>query len=184
MRRFAIYFLVLHFLSCTQNDSYYFLTNEEAADIGYPYGSTVYSGSEKLVFQKIYVTADILQCEENKRYMTIKQKLNEEVLESWVRNSIKSFVGSNGFHGEKDKLKFYNLVIPDSILLNLDTNLVKTDSLTNLVLHSDEMKLLRKNNYNYWVIDKSIDSLLGPLSHLDFIQICSKLDLQRRLCLN
>lgn len=162
---------LLGITSCDRNnnlESYYYLDKGEALDVGYPYGAIVYKSPEEYLYRDVIIGGNVLAFKQNSKYIVAKQNLDIELLEKWIIEDIKSFIGSNGYNGERRELKFYNYVLPDTLLLKYDNSDSSISYLTNMVLKSSPVKKIRQNDTNYWIIQIANDSLIGPLTKSEF----------------
>lgn len=162
---------LLGITSCDRNnnsESYYYLDKDEALDVGYPYGSMIYKSLQEYSFNNILITSNVLEFKQNSQYVVAKQNLDMGLLRKWISESIESFIGSNGYNGERKELEFYNYVLPDTLLLKYDNSDSSINYLTNMVLQSPRVQKIRQNDTNYWIIQIANDSLIGPLTKSEF----------------
>ncbi len=54
-------------------DGYYYLSVEEAIDVGYPDGAIIYKSTERYFFKDVVITGDVIKVENNKSYIAAKQ---------------------------------------------------------------------------------------------------------------
>ena len=132
------------FLSCNSNsEHYYYLTKEEALDVGYPYGSMIYRGLQEYSFSDILITSNVLRFEQTSEFAVVQQQLDIGLLRKWISESIASFIESNGYNGARKELEFYNYVLPDTTLLKYKASDSSINYLTNIVLKSSLIQKAR-----------------------------------------
>ena len=63
MTKIILFLSIFCFLSCRNNDNlgsgYYYLSDFNAMDVGYPYGSIVYKSNQENLYKKIKYTTKI-----------------------------------------------------------------------------------------------------------------------------
>lgn len=157
--------------SCDRNnnlESYYYLDKDEALDVGYPYGSMVYKSLQEYSFSDILITSNVSKFKQNSQYVVAMQNLDTGLLRKWISESIENFIRHDGYNGERAGLKFYDYVLPDTLLLKYDNSDSSIAYLTNMVLKSSFIQKIRQNDTNYWIIQISNDSLIGPMIKSEF----------------
>lgn len=165
------FFILLCVMSCSRDnnlENYYYLSQDEALDVGYPYGSIIYKSSQQYSYSDILITSNIIAFKENSKFATVKQQINIDLLKKWIRESIENFIIHNGYNGVRKELRFYDYAFPDTLLLKYNNSDSSITYLTNLVLASSIIQKAKQNNTNYWIIQKSNDSLIGPLTKSEF----------------
>jgi hypothetical protein len=52
---------------------YYYLSREEAIDVGYPSGAIIYKSTERYFLKEVVITGDVIKVENTKSYIAAKQ---------------------------------------------------------------------------------------------------------------
>jgi hypothetical protein len=93
----ALYFCLLLSLSSCDNENlgnnYYYLPDNEALAVGYPYGSVIYKSNKKNVFQKIIIPANVIKCDVDADHILVVQKPDKQLIEKQIKED-NGFIGS------------------------------------------------------------------------------------------
>lgn len=78
MRTTILTLIVILFSNCTRDnaelgDSYYYLDNIEAIDIGYPDGAIIYKSKSKLQFDTVIISKEVVHATHNDNFIIAKQ---------------------------------------------------------------------------------------------------------------
>ncbi|ACU05857.1 hypothetical protein [Pedobacter heparinus] len=170
MRRLLALFLVLILFSCTQRNpskNYYYLSEYDALDVGYPYGSIVYKSTKEYHYQKVVVFSDVLMYKSDSRYILMEQRPNRKLMDKNIKDDLSFW---SNYYVENKKDTVIN-VFGDKMSIKHINNLLTTLSEDNLQRVSDSivknnasLKSIFKNKLNYYLIDKKSDSLYGPMN--------------------
>lgn len=142
---------------------------DEAIDVGYPYGSIIYKGLQERSFSDIIITANVVDYKQNSQFLIAEQQVDIHLLEKWINDRIKNFIETKGYNGSQSGLEFYNTLLSDSLLFKYDTSASSINFLTNIVLRSPLIQKINQNSINYWIIQKSNDSLIGPFTKAEYV---------------
>ena len=182
-----MFLMFITLMACSPNmegEKYYYLTPDEALDVGFPFGAIVYKSPKELIFREITISASVVSFKQTSKFISVKQQTDINLLKKWINEDIKGFLESKGYNGERRKLKFYDVVLTDTFLLKFDASDSSINYLTNLVLQSPRIKKMQQRDTNYWVIQKSIDSLIGPLTKSEFEYIREEMSVSSSLKLD
>jgi hypothetical protein len=166
------------------SENYFYLSEFEALDVGYPYGAIVYKSSEEYLYRDVIIGGHVLLFKKDSKYVVAKQALDIIMLRKWISESIEGFINFKGYNGEKRELKFYDYVLADTLLLKYDNTDSSVNYLTNLVLESPIIQKAKQNGINYWIIQIANDSLIGPLTKPQFEHIRNEMKIEDRLKLD
>lgn len=121
--------------------NYYYLSDYEAIDVGYPYGSIIYKAESEYHFKQIVVFSDITDIHQTGDFIIVKQTPNLELYKKYI----------------SDNAKLRNNGIPN-LFMN-DINYYIINQISDKVsepLHEETLKLeCRKNNIDIsFITDK------------------------------
>lgn len=191
MKRLKIGFAKLTLLLCfsciTENASlgngYFLLTEHESADIGYPYGSTVYwspSDSKNLTYR--IINSEIINCWHDNNYIIVQQRINLKLLKAQITDGIIRAFNYDDIDsvdviykkiGKQDFSRDFNF--PKEGQKNIEQANFIADSL----IESNVYFLSRtKRKYNYYIINKNKRTVSDPLSLTEMQSEVNKYNIQ------
>lgn len=185
MKKILLYTLTVLLTSCnsdTNIENYYYYNDD--LDKSAPFGTFVYKSTQPFVFNKILITTNVTGFRQNSKFVVARQELDTSLLRKYIYSEIEAFVRLRGYNGERNSLSFYNYILPDTFLLRFENNDSNINYLTRTVLESPKIQKLTKNDINYWIIQKSNDSTIGPLTKSEFDGVRIKLDVPDKLQLD
>ncbi|MFB9109792.1 hypothetical protein [Flavobacterium gyeonganense] len=187
MKKMNVLFVAFLLTNCsnieTMGDNYYYLSDDEAIDIGYPYGSMFYRSKEKSNFEEVLIYADVIQKKFNDEYIIIKQQPNKKLLINKIKQNLEFW---NNYYLENRKDSLVEIGYDKMTLKDIQTLLEKNKK-TKKDIVADSLfrqkscyKKIFKNKTNYYIIEKTTDSIFGPLNIKDFknIKARKKVDLE------
>ncbi|UYW02005.1 hypothetical protein K5I29_03585 [Flavobacterium agricola] len=181
-----IYFgiiILFCFTSCNDKNylgnNFYYLSEYESMDIGYPYGTIIYKSSEKNMFEKIIINSDVVNINNDENYIIVKQSPNKKLLLESIKNDLN--VWNNYYISIKkdslidlnnQKISIYNI---HKLVTNRGTEVITDSIFNNEVLY----RKMFRNKFNYYIIEKKTDSVYGPLTleELNVFKKKKKIDL-------
>lgn len=172
-------FIVLGFLlfSCDEailGDNYYYLTDYEARDVGYEYGSIVYNSSSIDNFKDIIVYSDIEKCKSDNEFILVLQVPNKPLMISRLKNSLEFW---NSYFLKNKKNINVDLVHGEISLENINKLFLKNSSqdidraVDSIFRNEIFYKKMFQDKKNYYIIQKDNDSVFGPLTLEEFQKI-------------
>lgn len=172
--------IVLGFLLLSCNDEsnlggdYYYLTDYEARDVGYEYGSIVYKSTSIDNFKDILVYSDIKKCVSNNEFVLISQVPNKPLM---IRRIKKSLEFWNSYFLKNKKNINVDLVHGETSLENINKLFLKKSSqsidmaVDSIFRNEIFYKKMFQDKRNYYIIQKDNDSIFGPLTLKEFEKI-------------
>ena len=175
MTKIILFLSIFCFLSWRNNDNlgsgYYYLSDFNAMDVGYPYGSIVYKSNQENLYKKIIIYSKIEYINYDEEYICIVQKPNKSLMKKKLKDDFE-FWNRYYFSNKKDSL--INLV-HKKILLSDIHKIVGNNKAEKLDLTADSIfnneifyKKMFQNKSNYYIIQKVNDSIFGPLTFKGF----------------
>lgn len=172
MKKLILSFIFLICISCNERSlgkDYYFLSEIESKE--YLTGSFVYKSFNENVFDSILVHPKVTNIKFDNKYIVAIQVPDEKLMLSQIK---KDLVFWNQYYMDNSKDSLINLIHGEIALKNIN-NLFKKDGKINLTKVSDSIfksseyfKKIFKNKENYYIIQKSNDSIFGPLNLKEF----------------
>ncbi len=154
-------------------NGYYVLTDFDAMDLGSSFGSIIYKGNKEFSYDKMIVYSGVKKYNYNDDFIIVYQNVDEKLIKKnlidyggKVINAFKqghSEYRISDFYGEDIKNIFYSAHLKPSKDKKEAKFLV--DSIINNNIFFKKMYDLKKC---YYIIDKTKDSLYGPLSKEEF----------------
>lgn len=172
MRYFFIFLAFCFSLGCDHSDElgndYYYLSDYEAGDAGYPYGSILYKSSEKNFFQNIIIYNRVIKVLSNNKYILVCQEPNELTMRKRNIDDVSFWRESSVYEKKTDTLiSFPHGKESLFYLKNMNPDLID-NYVDSLFKNNPYYKKIFANKVNYWIIEKFTDRLIGPLSKLEF----------------
>lgn len=170
MKKFTL-LIFLFILSCDKSklgNNYFYLSNDEAADIGYPYGSLIYESSKQYFYQKKLISAEIVKVLSDDQHIIVMQHPNINSIKRQIIDDL-NFWEEDFKRYRKDSIinfEFGNL--RKSHIKNLLNDKQKIDS---LLSNSFYYKKIFSNKTNYYLIKKEKHVMLGPFSENEFKKV-------------
>lgn len=174
MKKIILIFVIFNFLSCNNIDDlgsgYYYLSSDDASDIGYPYGSIVYKSSQKKSFKNVLVYPEIISLNYNEEYILTVQQPNKALIIQRIKDDLELW---NNYYSENKKDTLVSLVHKKMHLT--DINYLVDNKKEKLNITADSIfngevfyKKMFQNKSNYYIIKKANDSIFGPLTLKEF----------------
>jgi hypothetical protein len=162
---------------------YYYLSDDESKDIGYPYGTIVYKSEHENSFVDPIVYSDIKKCVFDNKYILVYQEPNKVYFYKELEDKIKAF-NSNFISTKKDTVLklIYGSISTKVInaLINKNDNQVKRVA-DSIITNEIYYKKMFTNKFNYWIIRLSDDSLIGPLNKEEYLGKRNELNISSSL---
>lgn len=183
MNRIYLMMLLL-VVSCNDHESlgdgYYYLSSGAAADMSYPYGSMLYYSSDnRLLGDSTLIYNTIMEVKKTKRYILVRQYPNRETMQRRLMDKISRWKESKESNPNDSLVTFPHGKENLSHIINLENNFevnkAIADSMINNILFYQRMFA---NFSNYWIIDKTEQLLIGPLTKDDFLLKQNELDIK------
>lgn len=181
MKKNSILFIVFLLTSCsnieTLGEDYYYLSGDDAMDIGYPYGSLIYRSKQKTTFDETLIYADVIKKKADDQYIIIKQQPNKKLAINKIKQNLEFW---NEYYLENHKDSLVEIGYDKMTLINIQNLVKKNKSIRqdiiadSLFKHKVCYKKIFKNKNNYYIIQKRNDSIFGPLTLKDFQKIKRK----------
>ncbi len=167
--------ITICFISCKDEtdlgNNFYYLPDYESEDVGYPYGSILYKSKEKYAYEKTLVYADITSINNNDCYIIVKQTPNKKLFLQNIKDDLDDLKSWSNYYLDNKKGSLVDLIYQKASIYDIhklvkdkDTEKI-SDSLFN---HNSFCKKMFRNKYNYYIIQKYDDSVLGPLNLKEF----------------
>lgn len=178
MKKVFIIFVFL-LLSCDNEavlgNNYYYLTDYEALDVGYPHGSIVYKSDRINSFDDIVVYSDIEKCIYNSEYILISQIPNKSLMLGQLREDLEFW---NAYFLKNGKNINVDLMYGEVSLNEINKLFLKPQDINEKVdsIFRNELfyRKIFRNKRNYYIIQKTNDSVFGPLTVEEFQEIKNK----------
>lgn len=182
MKLISMLFTIIVFCSCNNYHlakDYYYLSDVESKDIGYPYGTIVYKSESENSFVNPIVYSDIKKCVSNNRYILVYQEPNKIFFYQELEDKLKVF---NSYFISTKKDSVFKLPFGKISSKSINELLNKNGNQANLLADSiiiNEMyyKKMFANKFNYWIIRLSDDSIIGPLNKDEYLRMRNILNL-------
>lgn len=158
-------------LSCNDaslGKGYYVLTDYESEDVGYPYGSIIYKSKDEDAFQHIVVYSDIKKCVVDGDFILVLQKPNERLIKKEFRDGLSFWQDHRDSRKNDTLISIMNIPISIAKIDRLMDNPNDVESKIDSILNHHQLLGTSKN---YYIIMKSKDSIIGPLSKADFEKV-------------
>ncbi len=161
----------------TLGDDYYYLSGDDALDIGYPYGSMLYRSKKKSTFEEVLIYADVVKKSSNYQYIIIKQQPNKKLVINKIKQNLEFW---NQYYLENGKDSLVDIGYDKMSLKDIQSLLEKNKQIKqemiadNLFRQKECYKKIFKNKINYYIIQKTSNSIIGPLTIKDFKEIKQK----------
>jgi hypothetical protein len=175
MKKSLLCIFLITLFGCSEGslgDGYFYLPEYDAMDTGYPYGSVVYKSTQKNIFQQLIIRADVISCTVKGHYILVVQKPNKALMKKEIIESLDLW--NNYTERIKDSLVTVGNTKIDlsqvhTIKLAGDTAANKfADSLINV-------SGVSRQPINYYIIDKKVGLVNGPLTKSEFEKIKANL---------
>jgi hypothetical protein len=175
MKKLILIIVILNFLSCNNIDvlgtDYYYLSSDDASDIGYPYGSIIYKSSQKKSFKNVLIYSEIENISYNEEYILTIQQPDKSSLIKRIKDDIEFW---SRYYSNNKKDSLINLVHKKMLLSDI-YSLVGSGKIEKLNVTADSIfnneifyTKMFQNKRNYFIIQKSNDSIFGPLTLKEF----------------
>lgn len=180
MKNIILLLSIFCFLSCKNKDvlgsGYYCLSDFDAMDVGYPYGSIIYKSNQENFYKKIMVYTKIEKVNFNEEYILIVQQPNKALLIKRIKDDLELW---NNYYLENKKDSLVSLIHKKMHLT--DIHILVDDKKGGLNITADSIfnnemfyKKMFQNESNYYIIRKVNDSIFGPLTLEEFEAIKKK----------
>jgi len=182
MRRLLIALLLISLYSChSDKERYYFFDKYDSMDMGDGRDTFIYKSKQRNIYDKIIIYSDIIKYGEDKAYIIALQRPNEELMLKLLEDKLGVYYSYH--EDENEKMRF-----PHGSMTNKDLK-KSLDSLVSNTKDSTEAyqieaeKIFKKepfyqkvfqNELNYYIIDKKVDSVFGPLKYDEFERLKQK----------
>jgi hypothetical protein len=181
MKKIILFLAIISMVSCKDKGlgaDYFYLSSEEASDIGYPYGSIIYRSKDKYIYKDICVFADITRIKTVGETVLIEQRPNKTLLVKLIRDDI-TFWNQHFTKTRKDRLV---KIAGEKIYLSDLQKIPKMDSAVNHIIHnSPKLSLMLKNGTNFYILDVENKTLSKPLSSQEFNIECKNKGISKRV---
>lgn len=112
-------------MSCNDyelGNGYFYLSQDEAMDVGSPYGSIIYKSKQRCQYDKVVVYGDVLDCISDDNYILVSQKPNKEKIKELVEGG--SYFNEDFLNQMFKNQKNYYIIskVNDSLIGPLDEN--------------------------------------------------------------
>ncbi len=160
-------------LSCKNESSlgsdFYCLPKYDAEE--YLTGSFIYKSTNENVFSKIIVYPVVEKTNYNESYIIALQQPNKSLMIKRIKDDLELW---NNYYFENKKDSLINLVHKKMLLSEIH-NLVGSKKIEKINVVADSIfnnepfyKKMFRNKYNYYIIEKTNDSVFGPLTLKEF----------------
>jgi hypothetical protein len=181
MKKIILIFVFFNILSCNNIDDlgsgYYYLSSDDASDIGYPYGSIIYKTNQKKSFKNIIIYPEIINIKYNEEYILSIQQPNEILILKRIKDDLRFW---SRYYSKNKKDSLVSL-FQNKILLSDIRNLVgnnKSEKINEIAdsIFKNQLFYMKmfQNKSNYYIIQKVNDSIFGPLTFNEFEAIKKK----------
>lgn len=165
---------------------YFYLSDEEAGDVGYPYGSMLYKSSQELFYERILIYSNISKITFDNQYILIYQQPNIMTMRRILKDEMDFWQRNEAYRKLSDTLIKFPHGVESYVKLKKLSELGYSygyiaDSLLRSVPYYQK---LFANSSNYWIINKYNDSLIGPLTKSEFEVARKKLKMPDKLKLD
>lgn len=164
--------VIICFTSCKDEtdlgNNFYYLPDYESIDIGYPYGTIVYKSSEKNKFEKILIYADVASVNNNDDYIIVKQIPNKKILLQNIKDDLGLW---SNYYLEIKRDSLIDLNYQKTSIYNIHKLVTNkgVEAIADSIFNNEPFyKKMFKNKYNYYIIEKTNDSVFGPLNLKEF----------------
>lgn len=177
MKKTIIILILVIICSCKEDkllSNYYYLTDYESLDVGYPYGSIIYKSKQEGSYENILIYSDIKNHIANDEYIIVHQIPNESLTKKRILDDIE-FWNQYFLTNKKDSL--VDLSFGKMYLKNINALIEKKNKqivVDSIFKESLYYKKMFQNKDNYYIIDKSRNLVFGPLNNIEFKTIKSK----------
>ena len=186
MKYIVFFSLLIIFIGCKDaglGNNYYHLGYYEGRDIGYPYGTIIYKSTDKNIIGKPCIYADVVDFVANKDYILVVQKPSKELFYKIIKDDLEFW---KKYHAEAktDTLLVFphGTIMLKDLLEQMKRNDNQSGKITDSIFKNERYyKKLFMSEYNYWIIQKVNDSLIGPLTKEDFLFKSKELKISGRL---
>lgn len=185
--KYIIFFcLLIIFNGCKDaglGNNYYHLGYYEGRDIGYPYGTIIYKSNDKNIIGKPFIYSDVVDFVTNKDYILVLQKPNKELFYKIIKDDLEFW---KKYHAEAktDTLLVFphGTIMLKDLLELMKRNNNQSGNVTDSIFNNQSYyKKLFMYEYNYWIIQKVNDSLIGPLTKEEFLSKSKEMNISERL---
>lgn len=177
--------ILMNCLNChdSSKEKYYFLDKYESQDVGYPYGTIVYKSLQRNSYDTILIYSDIVKYAEDKSYIIVLQKPNMDLLFEEIKNNLFQFYkGYKKYNYTNENYSYPYGQNKDILLKNMDSIfLITKDSAKTYEIEANSIikkelyyKRMFERKYNYYIINKKVDSIYGPLGYDKFKNLKNK----------
>jgi len=181
MKKIILFLAIISIVSCKDKGlggDYFYLSSDEASDIGYPYGSIVYQSKDKYIYDNICLFADIIRIKSVGETVLIEQRPNKTLLVKLIKDDI-TFWNQHFIKTKKDSLV---KVAGEKIYLSDLQKVAKMDNAVNhFIRNSPKLSLMLKNETNYYILDIGNKTLSKPLTLQEFKTECKNKGLSERI---
>ncbi len=164
--------VIICFTSCKDEtdlgNNFYYLPDYESVDVGYPFGSIIYKSKEKYVFEKIFVSADVINVNKNDDYIIVKQIPNKKILLQNIKDDLNLW---SNYYLEIKRDSLIDLNYQKTSIYNIHKLVTNkgAEAITDSIFNNEPFyKKMFVNKYNYYIIEKSNDFVFGPLTLKEF----------------
>jgi hypothetical protein len=164
--------VIICFTSCKDEtdlgNDFYYLPDYESIDIGYPYGTIVYKSNEKNKFEKILIYADVASVSNNDDYIIVKQIPNKKILLQNIKDDLGLW---SNYYLEIKRDSLIDLNYQKTSIYNIHKLVTNkgAEAMADSILNNEPFyKKMFRNKYNYYIIEKTNDSVFGPLTLKEF----------------
>ncbi|WP_298150023.1 hypothetical protein [Flavobacterium sp.] len=179
MKKTLVLFVLFLFISCDEKklgNSYYYLPNYEAYDLGYPYGSIIYKSKNENVYDNVIVYSDILHCIYDDNYILIIQKPNKDLMIKKIVNDIVSCKSNIG-KSKNSQIKLDHGEISYDLIENTSVNKIR--KIADSIFENDKYyKRVIINPINFYIIDKVTNFVYGPFNEEEFLVVKKRKNIQ------
>ncbi len=133
-----------------------------------PHGDIICRKKPKQFFYETIITPHIMFYKEDENWFVVKQKFDSSLFSSILQKYIIDYSIAHFSFSILPEDYFNNKMnMSDSILFTTLTD-KEFDFIMNSLNNTPYAKSLSKNEFNYWVVRKENDSIIGPLSKYEF----------------
>ena len=181
MKKIILFLAIISLVGCKDKGlgaGYFYLSSQEAADIGYPYGSIIYRSNDKYIYKDISVFANITRIKSIREIVMIEQTPNKTLLAKLIQDDI-TFWNQHFTKTKKDSL--VKIAGEEIYLTDLPKN-IKIDSTVNdFINNSPRLSVMLKNETNYYILDIGNKTLSKPLTLNEFNIECKNKGISDRV---
>jgi len=178
MRRILFLFAIICLSACKNSglgSGYFYLTSEEASDVGYPYGSIIYQAGKEYVFNKVCVFAQVTKVMSLNKVVLIKQNVDSALLYKLVSDDI-TFWNQHFKKTGKDSL--VNIAGEKHSIQSLPKNIQSDVAAKDFITNNPKLSLILNNKVNYYILDLRSNILSDPFSLNEFRSECKRLGIE------